>query len=70
MIREKPTEDIKLVLKATGTKIDHRRYNLPTGTDIAVIMPTESEHILCKCDVVVYKTSTQTSSAEVSDENQ
>ena len=70
MIREKPTEDIKLVLKATGTKIDHRRYNLPTGTDIAVIMPTESEHILCQCDVCSVQDLYSTSSAEVSDENQ
>ena len=41
VIKQNPVEDIKLVLRATGDKIDPCRYNLPTGTDIAIIMPTD-----------------------------
>ena len=41
IIRERPTEDIKLILRAHDEKlkIDPCRYNLPTGTDVAVILP-------------------------------
>ena len=38
-------EDIKLVLKATRKTVDPWQYNVPTGTDIAVIIPTESPDI-------------------------
>ena len=40
-IAENPAADIKLVLRSPGKRVDPRRYNLPTGTDVAVIMPTE-----------------------------
>ena len=33
------------------------RYNLPTGTDVAVIMPAETIEAPCKRDVVVYKSA-------------
>ena len=32
-------------------------YNLPTGTDVAVIMPAETTEAPCKRDVVVYKSA-------------
>ena len=57
VINENPAEDVKLVLKATGNKVDPHRYNLPTGTDIAVIMPTDSNQTLSKRDIVVYKSA-------------
>ena len=41
VINEKPMEDAQLVLKATRDTVDPRRYNLPTGTDVAVIIPRE-----------------------------
>ena len=58
VIRENPTEDIQLVLKTTRQTIDPRRYNLPTGTDIAVIILTERNDI-SRRDVVIYKSAAQ-----------
>ena len=55
VIREQPTEDIRLVLKATGNAVDSRTYNLPTGTDIAVIIPTDANDFSSSRDVVIYK---------------
>ena len=55
-IKDNPAEDIQLVLKETRDTIDPRRYNLPTGTDIAVIIPTERNDI-SKRDVVICKNS-------------
>ena len=43
------------MIKAKLTS-DPRTYNLPTGTDVAVIMPTENDSA-SKRDVVVYKNS-------------
>ena len=55
-MRENPTEDIKLVLRAhsENCNIDPRRYNLPTGTDVAIILPTDREAVSAR-DVIVYK---------------
>ena len=39
-----------------GNKWIHR-YNLPAGTDVAVIMPLETTEAPCKRDVVVYKSA-------------
>ena len=43
IMRENPTEDVKLVLRAHDEKnnIDPWRYNLPTGTDVAIILPVD-----------------------------
>ena len=45
-----------MVLKATRQTIDPRRYNLPTGTDVAVIIPTEKNDT-SRRDVAIYKSS-------------
>ena len=37
--------------------MDPHRYNLPTGTDVAVIRPAETTEAPCKRDVVVYKSA-------------
>ena len=37
--------------------MDPRRYNLPTGTDVAVIMPAETTEVPCRRGVVVYKSA-------------
>ena len=58
VIEENPTEDIQLGLKTTRHTVDPRRYNLPTGTDMAVIIPTENNDISSQ-DVVVYKSASQ-----------
>ncbi len=57
VIKENPTESIKLVLKASGTP-DPRRFNLPRGSDIAIIIPDEntSSEISYR-DVVLYKSA-------------
>ena len=59
ILRENPMEDVRLVLKTTGSKIDHQRYNLPTGTDVAVIIPTEGEQTVSRRDIVVYKNASK-----------
>ena len=58
IIKENPTEDIKLILRSHDEKssIDPRRYNLPTGTDIAIILPVD-RHNASERDVTVYKTA-------------
>ena len=59
MIWQNPTEDIQLVLKATWKTIDPWHYNVPTGTDIAVIVPAESTDMPSNKDVVVYRNASQ-----------
>ena len=56
VMKDKPTEDVQLVLKATGATVDPRKYNLPTGTDVAIIIPRDCEHTSSR-DVVIYKNS-------------
>ena len=58
MVRDKPTEDIRLLLRASGPAIDPHRYNLPTGTDEAVIDPMDAQYDISHGDIVVYKNST------------
>ena len=50
-----PACDIKLVLRSPSKQVDPCRYNLPTGTDVVVIMPADTLETPCKRDVVVYK---------------
>ena len=50
-----PACDIKLVLRSPSKQVDPYRYNLATGTDVAVIMPAETLETPCKRDVVLYK---------------
>ena len=42
-MRENPTQDINLILRSCkeDTNIDPWRYNLPTGTDVAVMLPVD-----------------------------
>ena len=42
IIKQKPTEDVRLVLKATRRTADPQRYNIPTGSDVAAVIPTDS----------------------------
>ena len=58
MIWENPVQDIHLVLQATGKTIDPWCYNVPTGNDIAVIIPMDSDIPSTK-DVVVYRYASQ-----------
>ena len=64
VMKQNPTEDIKLILKATQNTVDPCRYNLPTGTDVAVIMPTDSNQTVSKRDIVVYKNSAHHSNGQ------
>ena len=43
MIQENPVQDIQLALQATGKTVDPWCCNVPTGTDIAVIIPADSD---------------------------
>ena len=56
-IAENPAVDVKLVLRSPGKQVDPHRYNLPAGTDVAVIMPPETTEAPCKRYVVVYKSA-------------
>ena len=57
VIKENPAKDVKLILQAKSNQVDPCRYNLPTGTDIAVIMPTDQNQSASKRDIVVYKSA-------------
>ena len=47
-----------MILKATNNTVDPRQYNLPTGSDVAVIMPTDSE-TASRRDIIIYKSAAQ-----------
>ena len=64
-----PACDIKLVLRSPSKQVDPHRYNLPTCTDVAVIMPADTLETPCKRDVVVYKSAQDHPSGQVFDEN-
>ena len=55
LIEENPVSDVRLVLRSPTKKVDPRRYNLPSGTDVAVIMPSDGHEAASKRDVVVYR---------------
>ena len=55
IIKKRPTQDVQLILKATGKNVDPRRYNLPTGTDMAEIIPTDENCTVSGRDVVIHK---------------
>ena len=57
--------NIKLVLRSPSKQVDPRRYNLPTGTDVAVIMPADTLETPCKRDVVVCKSAQDHPSGQV-----
>ena len=56
LLNDSPATDVTLVLKASGDGIDHRRYNVPTGTDIAMVIPVENENQPLNKNIVIYKT--------------
>ncbi len=56
MVQENSSQDIRLVLKASGTP-DPRRFNLPTGNDIAIVIPQINTDKPTYRDVVLYKTA-------------
>lgn len=56
MIQQNPTQDVRLVLKSRGTP-DPRRYNLPTGDDIAIVIPQPNQQETTYRDVVLYKSA-------------
>ena len=57
VISQKPTEDVHLVLMVTRKTVDPRRYNIPTGSDVAVVIPAECQNITTGRDVVIYKST-------------
>ena len=46
------------MLQATGKTIDPWCFNVPTGTDIGVMIPTDSDMLPTK-DLVVYRNASQ-----------
>ena len=55
LLHDDPTTDVTLVLKTSGDGIDNRRYNVPTGTDIAMVIPVENENQPLNKNIVIYK---------------
>ncbi len=56
MIHQNPSQDVQLILKASGTP-DPRTFNLPTGNDIAIVIPQIDTDKPSYRDVVLYKTA-------------
>ena len=55
LLHGNPTTDVTLVLKTSGDGIDNRRYNVPTGTDIAMVIPVENDNQPLNKNIVIYK---------------
>ena len=56
LLNDSPATNVNLVLKTSGDGIDHRQYNVPTGTDIAMVIPVENENEPLNKNIVIYKT--------------
>ena len=52
-----PSTEIHLVIHVKGCNIDPQRDNLPTGTDITVLMPADIDTALSHRDIVLYKSA-------------
>ena len=50
-----PMKDVTLVLNTSSQEIDTRQYNVPTGTDIAMVIPVENENEPLNKNIVIYK---------------
>ena len=50
-----PTTDVKLILWSSGSGIDPRRYNVPTGGDVAMIIPADSDECPLNKNIVYKK---------------
>ena len=48
-------KDLALVLKTSGEGIDRCQYNVPTGSDIAMVIPVENESQPLNKNIVIYK---------------
>ena len=55
LLNHSPATDVTLVLNTSGDGIDHRQYNVPTGTDIAMGIPVENENQPLNKNIVIYK---------------
>lgn len=53
-LNQNRTVNLKLILKADTFK-DRRRYNLPTVSELSVIIPGSSEYQPTNRDIVLYK---------------
>ena len=69
VMNQNPTGDIQLVLRSPGAQVDPRRYNLPTGTDVAVIMPADTQDVTSMRDVIIYKNCCTSPNREITHEN-
>ena len=50
-----PAKDVNLIMCTTSNDIDPRRYNVPTGTDIAMVIPVENGDLPLNKNIVIYK---------------
>ena len=55
LMKEHPIGNIRMVLRSPTKKVNPRRYNLPLGTEVTVIMPSDAHEAASKRDVVVYR---------------
>jgi hypothetical protein len=57
IIEQEPSQNVRLVLKASGTP-DPRRFNLPTGNDIAIVVPqSPTVQQFSRRDVLLFKSA-------------
>ena len=54
-LRLNPTTDVKLILQASGSGIDPRRYNVPTGGDMVMIIPADNDECPLNKNIIIYK---------------
>ena len=49
------TTDGKLILQSSGSGINPRRYSVPTGGDVATIIPADNDECPLNKNIIIYK---------------
>ena len=49
------TTNVKLILWSSGSGINPRRYNVPTGRDVAMIIPADNDKCTLNKNIIIYK---------------
>ena len=50
-----PAKDVNLIMCTTSNDIDPHKYNVPTSTDIAMVIPVENGDLPLNKNIVIYK---------------
>ena len=55
LLNANPAQGVSLVMRTSNEDIDSQQYNVPTGTDIAMIIPVENDDQPLNKNIVIYK---------------